>query len=65
MKRILYFLCSCLLVTHASAQSLDGSAADRKSLDKATLAIRQAFAKGDAELVASLHHPDIVKYFGG
>jgi ketosteroid isomerase-like protein len=65
MKWILYFFCSCLLVTHASAQNLDGSAADRKSLDEATLAIRQAFANGDAELAAKLHHPNVVKYFGG
>jgi uncharacterized protein (TIGR02246 family) len=65
MKTILHFICFCFLVFNASAQNLNGSAADRESLDKATLAIREAFAKGDAELVAKLHHPDVVKYFGG
>ena len=49
----------------SEAQSLTGSEDERRSLDKATMAIREAFAKGDAALAASLHHPAIVKYFGG
>jgi len=65
MKSILHFLCFCLITVTAGAQNLAGSAADRESLDKATLAIRKAFAKGDAVSAAKLHHPDVVKYFGG
>ena len=65
MKSILPLICLCFLVFNAFPQNLNGSAADRESLDKATLAIRVAFAKGDAELAAKLHHPNVVKYFGG
>jgi ketosteroid isomerase-like protein len=64
MKVILQLLCFTCLVIQAHAQNLDGSAEDRQSLDKATAAIRDAFSKGDAALAASLHHPNIVKYFG-
>ena len=52
-------------VCTTQAQNLSGSLSDRQSLEKATAAIREAFAKGDARLVAQLHHPDVVKYFGG
>ncbi len=38
---------------------------DRKSLEKATVAIRDAFARGDVPAIVALHHPDVVKYFGG
>jgi len=65
MKSVLIFICFSCLTFHSQAQSLNGTEADRKSLDKATLAIRDAFAKGDAELAAQLHHPDVVKYFRG
>jgi len=36
-----------------------------KSLNKEIAALGEAFAKGDAAMVARLHHPDVVKYFGG
>jgi ketosteroid isomerase-like protein len=65
MKILLQLFCIVLLTARVSAQNLNGSEDDRKSLEKATLAIREAFAKGDATLVAKLHHPDVVKYFGG
>ncbi|MEC5142916.1 nuclear transport factor 2 family protein [Chitinophaga sp. 212800010-3] len=41
------------------------TAADRASLNKATAAIRDAFARGDVAAITALHHPDVVKYFGG
>jgi len=65
MKTIAQLLVIVLLAGCTQAQNVNGSPDDRKSLDKATLAIREAFAKGDAALAASLHHPNIVKYFGG
>ena len=65
MKKILPLVYIALTAMHVSAQNVTGSAEDRKSLDNATFAIRQAFLKGDAALVASLHHPNVVKYFGG
>lgn len=37
----------------------------RQSLEKATAVIRDAFEKGDAALVARLHSPGVIKYFGG
>ncbi|HEY2721720.1 MAG TPA: nuclear transport factor 2 family protein [Chitinophagaceae bacterium] len=65
MKRIFLAIGILLFSININAQNLSGSEEDRMSLDKATAAIRNAFAKGDAALVAQLHHPDIVKYFGG
>jgi len=65
MKIIAHLCCIVLLAIQAQAQNVSGTEEDRTSLKKATLAIRDAFAKGDAALVAKLHHPDIVKYFGG
>lgn len=65
MKTILQFFWIALFAVHVNAQKLNGSVEERKSLDKATAAIRDAFAKGDAALVTSLHSPDIIKYFGG
>jgi len=42
-----------------------GSPADRQSLERTTQAIRDAFARGDVAAIVALHHPDVVKYFGG
>lgn len=47
------------------APSLSGTPADRESLKKTTAAIRDAFARGDIETILALHHPEVVKYFGG
>jgi ketosteroid isomerase-like protein len=65
MKKIFLLLWTVLFALQGNAQNLTGSTEDRRSLDKATDAIRDAFAKGDAELATSLHSPDIIKYFGG
>ena len=43
----------------------NGSAADRESLARTTKAIRDAFGTGDVAAIVALHHPDVVKYFGG
>lgn len=65
MKIIVQLLIIALVSTHVNGQQTNDSAALRSSLDNATAAIRDAFQKGDAALVAKLHSPDIVKYFGG
>ncbi len=41
------------------------TAAELASLAKATAAIRDAFARGDVDAIVALHHPAIVKDFGG
>ena len=51
--------------TTAFPQDITDTTALRQSLEKATAAIRNAFEKGDAALVAQLHSPDVIKYFGG
>lgn len=65
MKKLLLFSLVALTSLGGIAQSAKDSAAERASLDQATAAIRSAFERGDADLVARLHSPDIVKYFGG
>ena len=50
---------------HSPAPSLNGTPADREGLKKTTAAIRDAFSRGDIEAILALHHPDVVKYFGG
>ncbi|HEY4875532.1 MAG TPA: hypothetical protein VIH86_08180 [Puia sp.] len=51
--------------THVNAQKINDSVEARKSLDKATDAIRDALGKKDIELIIQLHSPEIIKYFGG
>lgn len=65
MKIITGLIMAVLTTARLTAQDLSGSPADIASLNQATLAIRNAFAAGDVEMVGKLHHPDIVKYFGG
>lgn len=65
MKIVLSLFCIILSVIHAGAQISNGTEEEMKSLQKQLDALHDAFAKGDAALVAKLHHPAIVKYFGG
>ena len=65
MKSLLQLILFAFFASHIHAQNLNGTAEERESLNKATAVLRDAFAKGDAALVTSLHSPDIVKYFGG
>src|SRR6185437_12040592 len=37
----------------------------RKSFDKTIAAFGDAFARGDVKGIMALHHPDVIKYFGG
>lgn len=62
MKRVIYLLwINCLLWSCTSTDQEK----DRKELEKATAAIRDAFKRGDVDAIVTMHHPDIVKYFGG
>jgi len=65
MKTIFQLLIIVFFSTSVHSQDITDSVALRQSLDKATAAIRNAFEKGDAALVARLHSPDVIKYFGG
>ena len=65
MKTIFQLLIIAFFCTSAHSQEITDTSALRQSLDKATAAIRTAFEKGDASLVAQLPSPDIIKYFGG
>lgn len=65
MKALFQLMMIALFAINVHAQGITDTAALRQSLDKATAAIRNAFEKGDASLVAQLHSPDVIKYFGG
>lgn len=66
MKYITIFLCTAVLAAGCCGGSGPaGSARDRKELNETTNAIRAAFARGDVATILLLHHPDIVKDFGG
>ena len=65
MKLILLLLSVAFLTADLNAQTSNGTEEEMKSLNKEIAALGEAFAKGDAVMVARLHHPDVVKYFGG
>ncbi len=65
MKTIFQLLIIVFFSTSAYSQDITDTTALKQSLEKATAAIRSAFEKGDAALVAQLHSPDVIKYFGG
>lgn len=65
MKTLFQLLIIFSFSSHAYTQGITDTVARRESLDKATAAIREAFEKGDAALVAELHSPNVIKYFGG
>ena len=65
MKFIVRLICVVLLTTDLHAQISNGTEEEMKSLGRHIAGLGEAFAKGDAAAVANLHHPDVVKYFGG
>jgi ketosteroid isomerase-like protein len=65
MKTIFQLLIIAFFSTSSYSQEITDTTTLRQSLEKATAAIRSAFEKGDAALVAQLHSPDVIKYFGG
>lgn len=46
-------------------QNPKDSAAERASLDKEIVALKNAFEKGDVKAITQLHSPNVVKFFGG
>lgn len=65
MKTLCCFIALFFAASFSMAQSQLPSAEDRKALARTTKAIRDAFGKGDVDAIVALHHPDIIKYFGG
>jgi ketosteroid isomerase-like protein len=65
MKTIFKLLIIVFFATNAYSQGITDTTVLKQSLEKATAAIRSAFEKGDAALVAQLHSPNVIKYFGG
>ena len=65
MKTIFQLLIIVFFATNAYSQDITDTIVLKQSLEKATAAIRGAFEKGDAALVAELHSPKVIKYFGG
>lgn len=65
MKTIFKLLIIVFFSTNGYSQDITDTTVLKQSLEKATAAIRIAFEKGDAALVAQLHSPNVIKYFGG
>jgi ketosteroid isomerase-like protein len=65
MKTIFQLLTILFISSSAYTQDITDSIALIQSLDKATAYIINAFENGDAVLVAQLHSPNVIKYFGG
>jgi len=65
MKIIFQLLLIVFFSAGAYSQEITDTVSLKQSLEKATAAIRSAFEKGDAALVAQLHSKDVIKYFGG
>jgi ketosteroid isomerase-like protein len=63
--KILFILVCFLGMSACSDRSGSGSPEDRESFDKTKALILEGFTKGDVKAVLALHHPDVVKYFGG
>lgn len=66
MKTLCYFiLISLMFDSCCSSPQSDNLAADKIALEKTKAAFAAAFARSDVKTLVALHHPDIIKYFGG
>ncbi|GLU57320.1 YybH family protein [Dyadobacter frigoris] len=65
MKILMYCFLFVLIETNCAASHRNNSEQDQKALIKTTEAIRSAFARGDISTIALLHHPKVIKAFGG
>jgi len=65
MKTIFCFTVILLTYSITFAQVSSPTAEDKVGLERTTKAIRDAFARGDVDAIVALHHPGIIKYFGG
>jgi ketosteroid isomerase-like protein len=59
------FVLFCFLGMSACDHNGSGSPEDRETFNKTKELIQEGFSKGDVKAVLALHHPDVVKYFGG
>jgi ketosteroid isomerase-like protein len=60
------FITICFLgMSACSDRNGSGSPEDRESFGKTKALILEGFSKGDVKAVLAMHHPDVVKYFGG
>lgn len=62
MKLLAALIIILFLAGKSNAQT---AAQDSISLEQTTKAIRDAFASGDVPAILALHHPNVIKYFGG
>ncbi|HSZ34885.1 MAG TPA: nuclear transport factor 2 family protein [Puia sp.] len=65
IKHIFFIVSIVLGLNGCSTNNPNGSSEDQAAFRKTKEAIREGFAKGDVEAVLALHHPDVMKYFGG
>ena len=65
MAQLRNLLLLVLLTAGPLACNRNPAANDLASLRKTTQSIRDAFARGDVPAIVALHHPDVIKYFGG
>ena len=63
--KILFVLFCFLGMSACSDRNGSGSPEDRETFDKTKALILEGFTKGDVKAVLALHHPNVVKYFGG
>jgi len=64
-KSIKYLLISACFVSGCHTAPSEIPDEYRESLVKTTAAIRDAFGRGDIPAILALHHPNVIKYFGG
>jgi hypothetical protein len=62
MKYITALILILFLAGKSSAQT---AVQDSIALEHTTHAIRDAFGRGDVDAIVALHHPGVIKYFGG
>lgn len=65
MKILIYCFAFVLLTTSCVVSHRNNLELDKMALLKTTEAIRSAFGRGDIPAIASLHHPKVIKAFGG
>jgi ketosteroid isomerase-like protein len=65
MKIITYLIAAACLVSSCNTCPTGVTDSYRKPFDKTIAAFGDAFARGDVPAIMALHHPDVIKYFGG
>jgi ketosteroid isomerase-like protein len=65
VKYLFIILGLIVCLTNCTTGNPTDSQEYRVSFNKTKTAIMDGFARGDVEAVMALHHPEVVKYFGG